>query len=439
MIHVARSGQAGQVSSHGELSGSDPVLNVCLASPLFPPEYSGGAMRFFRYAPGLRSRSVEMHVVAAELGAWKRYRRFSGNHEDTVVHAAAEDMIRIPVQRVPVPRVRLPARAERWLTRWTYEAAVVARCRDAAARPDLLIWRYPLTLGSMPALRRLRRMGVPMMRVITMFDDPARTTARQRLRQSLQHVPYRLLDCVVVGSATMRDNLRRLGVRTRIEVIPHGVDLGRFRPAASREEAAPLRSALGVAPDAELVLFAGPVEKRKGLDYLAAAWDRIAASRPGAWLVIAGPERESSGGQADPFSTSLRATLQGGRGAERVIFAGRVANLEEFMRAADLFVFPSRQEGMPNVVCEAMASGLPCVLTPFLGLPAEFGRPGEQYALAQHDAASLAESIVALLADDNARAGLGAAARRWTEAHLDLELALDQYACLCRELAVVRT
>ena len=89
----------------------------------------------------------------------------------------------------------------------------------------------------------------------------------------------------------MRDSLQELGVKTRIEVIPHGVDLERFRPGLVPPALAPARKRLGIAAGSEMVLFIGPIHQRKGLDYLAAAWCRVAEQRPNAHLVLVGPER----------------------------------------------------------------------------------------------------------------------------------------------------
>jgi glycosyltransferase involved in cell wall biosynthesis len=434
---VSGGNEGATLKSDSELGDTlDTALNVCLASPIYYPEYSGGATRFHRYVPGLQARGVNVHVVAAEVGAWKRYRRYTNvdRSTDEPAAAAVDD---IAVHRVPMPRSRVPGRLERWMAIWQYESAILARCRQPSTRPDVLIWRYPLMPASVRVLFQLRRLGIPMMRVVTMFDDLTRTNLKQRIKRSYQPLPYRFLDCVVVGSSVMRDNLQRLGVRTRIEVIPHGVDLSRFRPNATPSATIPLRRRLGLDAQSEVVLFAGPINHRKGLDYLAAAWDNIAARRPRAHLLLVGPERDD-GSQAGSFADRLRLKLERARGADRIIFAGRVIDIEEYFRAADLFVFPSRKEGMPNVVCEAFASGLPCVLTPFLGLPQEFGQPGEQYVLVPHRSDSLAQSIVALLDDQTERTRLGTAARRWAEAHLDVEHALDAYARVCRELAGAR-
>lgn len=417
-------------------------LDVCLASPIFHPEYSGGANRFRRYAPGLDSRGIRLSVMAATVGSWKAYRTFAaGNRtpDGSVVEAVDQNVHRVP----------MPERGDVWQTtavlrnaamlrnKWIFESAVLARCRDASTRPDLVIWRYPLSTTSVRALVALRGMGVPTIRVVTMFGGPGGRGWKKRIKRLSFPVPFNYLDGVVVSSDVMRRDLERLGVKTRIEVIPHGVDVGRFHPLPAGPGAAPVRTRLGLSADHELVLFVGPINERKGLDHLAAAWDRVAQERPRAHLVLVGPEPAGDGtghGQNGTFAEKIRVELKSGCGANRVVFVGPVSDVEEYMKAADIFVFPSRREGMPNVVLEAFASGVPCVMTAFAGLSRDFGRPGDQFVLVDRDATHLAEAIASLLEDGDRRRELGLAARRWAMEHLDLEKSLDRLAAVCRDM-----
>jgi glycosyltransferase involved in cell wall biosynthesis len=123
-------------------------------------------------------------------------------------------------------------------------------------------------------------------------------------------------------------------------------------------------------------------------------------------------------------------------GAEdRVVLTGEVNNVEEYLQVADVFVFPSRREGMPNVVAEAYASGLPTIMTPFVGLPAEFGQPGRHYVLVDRTASALSDAVTELLDDPTRRGHLAREARHWVEEKLDLERSLRLYASLYHELA----
>jgi glycosyltransferase involved in cell wall biosynthesis len=151
--------------------------------------------------------------------------------------------------------------------------------------------------------------------------------------------------------------------------------------------------------------------------------------------LIVGPERKAGANEEAEFVRGVRETLTSGRGRDRVTFVGRVQDVEEYMRAADVFVLPTHREGMPNVVLEAFASGLPSVLTPFRGLPEELGRPGQEYVLVEHDVSLLGQAIVDLLSDASRREQVGQAAFRWAREQLDLEKSLDRLAEILNDVA----
>ena len=276
-------------------------------------------------------------------------------------------------------------------------------------------------------------MGVPVVYVKTMFDDSSRPVWQRWRAWLRQVVHHRIVDCVVVSSGVMKDALPVAGASTKVEVVPHGVDLRRFKPAPLSADVARAKEEIGLSRDDEVVLCVAPIIKRKGLDYLASAWGRVAEHRPHARLLLVGSERPVASGRTS-FGDELRRTLSRGHGDERVTFVGSVRRVERYLSAADVFVFPSLKEGMPNVVCEAMSAGVACVLTPFMGLPREFGRPGEQYLLVDHDPDEIASGITSLLTDPRERERLGNGARSWVEEHLALDVTVDLLTRIIRDL-----
>jgi glycosyltransferase involved in cell wall biosynthesis len=118
----------------------------------------------------------------------------------------------------------------------------------------------------------------------------------------------------------------------------------------------------------------------------------------------------------------------------RVRFVGAAQRVEEWLRAADVFVFPTENEAFGLSLAEAMACGLPCVTTRVGGLR-DFVIDGvNAHAVPPGDDAALAAAIANLLADAGRRAALGQAARRTAEERFSLALVADAYAALVDEL-----
>ena len=154
-----------------------------------------------------------------------------------------------------------------------------------------------------------------------------------------------LADLVMVPSDHIAGELIRHGIpRERVRVVPYAADVDRFRPD-------PLKK-----PDASCTfLFAGGVSLRKGVHHLLDAWRRV--RRPGWRLQLLGALPRDAG------------PLASGLAQEGVELLGRVPHAEvpARMAAADVFVFPSLFEGSAVVTYEALACGLPSVVTPASG------------------------------------------------------------------------
>ena len=233
----------------------------------------------------------------------------------------------------------------------------------------------------------------------------------------------------------MRQQMLDLGVSVRMEYIPNGVDLKRFRPPTTIEEKLQTRRLLGLQENQTVISTVGAVHPRKGTDFLLEAWNRLTDRFPNAHLYIIGLRKDLTYPDLKEFGHKLQSLINASGAPERIHFTGLIRNVEEYLRASDIFVFPSQREGMPNVVLEAMASGLPVILTPFVGLSAELGKANREYLLADREADSLATVLNKLLENRSMLEKMGKKARRWVEDTLDLDRCLDRYALLYYELA----
>lgn len=171
----------------------------------------------------------------------------------------------------------------------------------------------------------------------------------------------------------------------KVVVIPNGVDIEKYRDAELTD-----LSEFGVPADAEIVLAVGRLDPQKDPLLLLNAVSRIADARPTLHLLFAGdgPLR----GEIEESARKLGLDSQ-------VHMTGWRPEIPQFLKAATLFVLPSRWEGMPNVVLEAAAAGVPVVATETEGVRdiIEPGRTGTLVEIGNTD--RLAEAIVTALRD----------------------------------------
>jgi UDP-glucose:(heptosyl)LPS alpha-1,3-glucosyltransferase len=191
----------------------------------------------------------------------------------------------------------------------------------------------------------------------------------------------------------------------KITVLYNGVDQERFHPGLRLKWRRPVREQWGIPQDAPLVLFVGSGFRRKGLDRLLTIWQPPGPGK--IFLMVVGTDPALS-----RYRASVRSTPQ-----DRVVFTGPQDHVERFYGAADLLVLPSVQEAFGNVVLEALASGLPVVVSRTAGA-AEILTGGllEGVLDKPDDPTELERKITAFLE----RAGqpeTGAEARRLAEAY----------------------
>lgn len=406
-------------------------LTLCLASQLYHPYYAGGALRYRRYLPGFRERQICTEIFTGTPGQ-ERTEKFNSDHPEQEVSPGQLLPVEMD-QQSPVYRVRLADNGS-WQRVLQFGQALVSFCQQPDTRPDVIQF-LPLPPWSIPALRQLRRLNIPMAYAYNLINKPQRSLMGRMRHLAMQRVQFPLLDCVIVQSSVMAQTLRDAGMNGRIEIIPNGVDTARFRPAQGTAERTQLRQSLNIDLNAPVIIYVGTIEPRKGSDLLFAAWAKLAQEFSEAHLMLVGPRLDLSDSSLSHFQQKLKAHIQASASANRVHFVGRVENVEAYLQAADLFVFPSLREGLPNVMLEAMASGLPVLTTPFIGLSEELGRSGEHYLLAEHDADHLYQMARQVLLSDSFREQIGRNGRSWVQSHLDIETILDRYAELYRELA----
>jgi len=404
-------------------------VELLLASTHFFPTHGGAQLRFLRYIPGLQKRGIYTRVLAGTAKSKKRHDvpyDASTENDDSVL--SKEFLDQIDLQRVP-----LPQRAG-WPRSIVFSRAILRACESEEKRPQLVQVVSSLQPRSMIWLKRLRRLGIPLVYAYTLSAKaPSNPLKRIARRYTLAYL-YNRLDCIIVNSRAMLQELHPIGGNTRIEFIPNGIDLQRFRPPSGEDERISTRARLGINDRRTVLLSVGAVHPRKGTDLILEAWSGMAKRFPDVHLYLLGLRKDISYPALAGFRDKLQALISQSGAPERVHFEGIVRNVDEYLRAADIFIFPSEREGMPNGVLEAMASGLPVVLTPFAGFSDDLGSDGREFMLVERSAAALTQALVTLLKDKSLRGNLGRSARLWVENRFDLEKSIDRYSTLYHEL-----
>jgi glycosyltransferase involved in cell wall biosynthesis len=247
---------------------------------------------------------------------------------------------------------------------------------------------------------------------------------------TLRNVWLRDGDAFVAMSRAIRDEMVGAGVAAgQVRLIPHGVDTERFRPARGDERDA-LRQARGL-PEGTLVLYTGRLLRGKGLETLLQAFAEAAEGAPEARLVLVG----SGDGQALSVEDELRAEARRRGLGDRVVFTGRVDDVESFLRAADLFAFPSVYEALGISLLEAAACGLPAGASRTGGIVdvVEDGRSG--ILVPPGEPGPLARGLASLLRSPERREEMGARARQIVLDRFDERDSALRYRALFGELS----
>jgi glycosyltransferase involved in cell wall biosynthesis len=199
-----------------------------------------------------------------------------------------------------------------------------------------------------------------------------------------------------------------------------------------KEKLAFLPNPLADPPSSETFAFAAPtvitvgrLVEQKGIDVLLTAWAKVVASLPHWRLALVGD---------GPLSDKLKEQARGLGIDHRVDWIGHVSDPFPLLRGAKLFVMTSRFEGTPNALLEAMACGLPAVVSDASPGPCELIGTGEDAAgviVPVEDAGATADAILRLARDETLRRHFGLAARERVRVH-DTDYAIKVWLRLLR-------
>jgi glycosyltransferase involved in cell wall biosynthesis len=251
-------------------------------------------------------------------------------------------------------------------------------------------------------------------------------TRRMDYRPNRLFAPYlfnRAVDCVVAISSGVADSLAAAGVdRSSVTVVPSGVDCERFRPP-SADERARARARFEISHGEIAIAAVGALEARKGHRYLIEAIAALADSGVALKCLIAGD---------GSIRADLEREITALGCAPRVAMLGQIEDPRELLWAADVFAMPSLKEGLGVAALEAMACGVPAIVSAVGGLRevVEHDRTGILVEPARAD--EIAAAIARLASSAELRTRMGVAARQRVEQNYSMGAMAERTLALYR-------
>jgi glycosyltransferase involved in cell wall biosynthesis len=261
-----------------------------------------------------------------------------------------------------------------------------------------------------------RRVGIP---VISVSRGWTGHTWKVRLNEALDRRILRHMDRVVCVSEGQSAKVQRAGIRAdRIRVIRNAIDLSRFCSDSPRGRA--LHGLFRV-PVEQVVIAAGRLSPEKGFDQLVQAARLVAVKSPSTGFVLVGkgPDREK-----------LEQQVRAAGLADRFVFAGFRSDVDELIRGATILAQSSLTEGLPTVVLEACAAGVPVVATD-VGGTGEVVMEGENgHLVPSGDPRAMATRLLELLSDPARGREMGDRGRKKVAREFSFALQSARYEAL---------
>lgn len=391
-------------------------MDVCYFTPIFPPRYSGATFQSITLAKALRKKGCNILFVAFTEG--EETRGVIDGLE--VYYIPVKDLNRI---------IGGKASTVEYLNILLRLFILLFRLRNKFSIIHSHILGHPYTalsvIGSL-----LRKKTVAKVTMSSDIDFASIGRFYGRLNRSMTAK----FDRLIAISTEIRQDLRDIDMdQQKIEFIPNSIDVDRFHPVSAERKKA-LKMKYGIFMK-YIITFVGGITFRKGVNFLVEIWPDIIKMFPDSLLVLVGPKGTEDGILGDESCyKEVMEIIERFKLERNVILTGRVSNVEEYLQISDLVAFPSKKEGMPNVVLESMACGIPVVSYNVSGINDIIQRGINGEIIDARDKKSFVSTLIDLLQEPSKREMFSRNAYRDVSDGFSVDKIAERYIQLYRNL-----
>lgn len=381
-------------------------IRICAISYYYSPEYSGSAVQARNLIRFLKEAGVETFVVTANHNNLRTVE----NVEGSLVH-------RIPVVKRENMRI---------FSFWISLAWFLVKKRKDY---DIIHAHGTFQHGIASIVGKF--LGKKTILKIAMANSDIAFHRQGRIFGKINNYFVKNFDAYIATSKDIVKEIIDSNLDSKkIVHIPNGVDTKINTPIEIIDEKIALKVKLGL-PEWPLISFVGIINQRKNIDFILSCGLELKKKKITAHLLLIGPFEES-----DTYYQSLLQFIGKEGLTDFVSFLGFKPSVTEYLQASDIFFFPSKQEGMPNVLLEAMACGLPCLTSKISGTEdlVQHQTTGYLFPLEREDL--FMEVLCDLARDTTKGRNVGSAAREFIVKNFSLYKISNDYVELYRKLSL---
>jgi glycosyltransferase involved in cell wall biosynthesis len=323
---------------------------------------AGPVLRFLKYTPYFEKQQIEVTFITKDRGEVPSK---TSDKEPNVIYIKCENLIELT-------------------------KLAIDRATKEEIKPNCLLF-LAIDHQSYFSILKAKLNGIKLLYVSTMqfslkfkeFGTPRSLLARISLFFLLNRT-FSLFNYIICSTNLLKEDFKKLKVaNNKLQVIYNGVDTQKFKPTTTNEKQQ-LREKHHLPKDKFIVLFVGLFVERKGVDYLVNLFKNYAVEKGllnTPYLLMVGNEMLDITENSDSFKNNWPVLKQSAIESGMVRFDLFSSEIQEYYGAADLFIFPSKLEGMPNVLLESMSVGLPILINKFDGFSDDYGNEKQEYDL----------------------------------------------------------